>query len=314
MANVKKCPNCQADNDVSANFCYDCGSKLPEQSSSINRCLSCGFDNPEEAKFCAACGAKISDQSENKQPLTENKPRSRKKRKSKIVDSPAKNHDKQPQENWYLKAIGIVAIGVVIFAIYSANTKQQTPDITKTYNEQLSNNQGVENQVFVIASKFVCACGSCPREPLETCACPTAKRERDYIRSALLSGQAPDQIVNTVSQQFGGLKASSSSIPDKNKLSLSLPSLLSTKGESTNADVINTANKPASMATRLEIISQFSCPCGQCSIDKLKDCECSHPRGAREVKGFIDEKIAEGGYTVKQVIDIVENQYGGRIR
>jgi hypothetical protein len=40
--------------------------------------------------------------------------------------------------------------------------------------------------------------------------------------------------------------------------------------------------KPATPEDRIEIFSHFSCPCGQCGVDELKDCSCQHPRGATE--------------------------------
>jgi hypothetical protein len=65
-------------------------------------------------------------------------------------------------------------------------------------------------------------------------------------------------------------------------------------------------------ADRIEIFSHFRCPCGQCGIEELKDCECNHPRGAMEVKAFVDAKIAAGKYTVAEVVNEVELKYGGK--
>jgi len=60
------------------------------------------------------------------------------------------------------------------------------------------------------------------------------------------------------------------------------------------------------------ITEQFKCPCGQCNIEELKECNCNHPRGATEVKGFITNKINENIYTVDQIIDMVNKTYGGK--
>ena len=67
----------------------------------------------------------------------------------------------------------------------------------------------------------------------------------------------------------------------------------------------------ATAESRSSILSQFKCPCVNCS-DELKDCVCNHPNGANDVRSFIDKQIAKRTYTVAQVIDIVEKKYGGR--
>lgn len=71
-------------------------------------------------------------------------------------------------------------------------------------------------------------------------------------------------------------------------------------------------SKIATAADRIEIFSRFKCPCGQCGIDELKDCGCAHPRGATEVKSFVDQKIAENKYTIAQITKQVEDKYGGK--
>lgn len=70
--------------------------------------------------------------------------------------------------------------------------------------------------------------------------------------------------------------------------------------------------KLATMADRNEILSHFYCSCGKCGKDDLKDCDCSHPGGAKEIKAFVDKKINEKTYTVDQLITAIENIYGGK--
>jgi hypothetical protein len=82
--------------------------------------------------------------------------------------------------------------------------------------------------------------------------------------------------------------------------------VLSFPQDNTQNNIIGTA------FDREEIFSQFRCPCGQCKIEELKDCSCDHPRGAKEVKAFVDRKIAEKKYTVAQIIVQRDNQCGGR--
>ena len=59
------------------------------------------------------------------------------------------------------------------------------------------------------------------------------------------------------------------------------------------------------------IYSQFICPCGTCR-DDLNVCTCTHPHGATEVKLFIDQQVSQGTNTVQEVIDMVNQKYGGR--
>ena len=61
-----------------------------------------------------------------------------------------------------------------------------------------------------------------------------------------------------------------------------------------------------------EVFSHFRCSCGQCGMDDLKACTCQHPRGAKEVKAFVERRIAEGKLTVARLIREVDEKYGGR--
>ena len=47
------CPNCQKENDPSAAFCNNCGTKLKSV------CPHCGKENPSGAKFCSFCGKEL---------------------------------------------------------------------------------------------------------------------------------------------------------------------------------------------------------------------------------------------------------------
>ncbi len=201
---------------------------------------------------------------------------------------------------------GLLIIGAVIILFFFVKKIRQADKLSEPYVEQLTNNVEVENKVRAVASKFVCACGSCPKEPLETCACPTARKERDFIRNALYSGQSEDVVIAALNNEYGGLRANYQSQYDSGKVNLALPTTFDLNSADNNAI--------ASFTNRAEIISHFTCPCGQCEMDELKDCDCDHPNGAKEVKQFIDEKINEGGYTVARVVELVENKYGGKIR
>jgi hypothetical protein len=69
----------------------------------------------------------------------------------------------------------------------------------------------------------------------------------------------------------------------------------------------------ATIDDRSDIMAQFVCNCGSCRvIDDLRDCNCSHLGGAREVKRFIDERIQEGRYSATGIVELVASRYGGR--
>lgn len=59
------------------------------------------------------------------------------------------------------------------------------------------------------------------------------------------------------------------------------------------------------------VAMNFKCACGGCGELPLAECECSMPRGAVEEKSFIRTKLIEG-YSVPQVIELVDQKYGYR--
>ena len=71
--------------------------------------------------------------------------------------------------------------------------------------------------------------------------------------------------------------------------------------------------KGDSMESQVQLVaSHFKCACGGCGELPLVECNCDMPRGALEEKAFIREKLREG-FTIDQVIQLVEGKYGLRI-
>ena len=60
------------------------------------------------------------------------------------------------------------------------------------------------------------------------------------------------------------------------------------------------------------VAANFRCACGQCGELFLVDCTCDMPRGAKEEKDFIRNKLRQG-LTVDQVVNLVEKKYGHKI-
>lgn len=316
MSDQKICSQCQSGNEASASFCFNCGSELPSQISSQKVCRDCGVENPQDARYCASCGASFVPQHTAEASSGKTSLKSGKKRRRKNKPIAAKNFPKRKQttNKWNPKTVGRFALGAVLFVLYFVYMNYKASKVTGDYVEQTSNNVALENNVQAVASKFVCACGSCPNEPLQSCTCVTARKERDFIRNALYNGQSAEQIIVNLNQQYGGLRAEYQPQYDSDKINLTLPSNFDSNLISGDPGGGEAGSAPASFATRMEIISHFTCPCGQCTMDELIDCDCDHPNGAKEVKQFIDQKIDEGSYTVAQLIELVENKYGGKIR
>jgi hypothetical protein len=61
----------------------------------------------------------------------------------------------------------------------------------------------------------------------------------------------------------------------------------------------------------LQVALNFKCACGGCGELPLAECQCDMPKGAVEEQSFIRTKLAEG-YTVPEVIELVDQKYGHR--
>ena len=81
---------------------------------------------------------------------------------------------------------------------------------------------------------------------------------------------------------------------------------------SSSPGAISTFMKNVDEAKVIAVAKNFKCPCGGCGEDALETCTCDMPRGAVETKNFIREKLSEG-FTVEQVIELVDKKYGHRI-
>jgi len=309
------CNECGTENRDDALFCANCGAKL-EKSELVGhgrKCPECGFDNPHEGRFCARCGAELRRHNNGHQHQHHSQQTQQKhqKKKDRRVETRLKWHPG-------LVAIVLLAGAFVFIASMEMFVKKQ-PSSPPQFVETRSTDARLEAKVMEIASKFICSCGTCGEKPLDTCICNRAVEERQFIRNFLEQGQKPEQVVVALNNTYGWVKpefaalvgdsAATSVAAVKNNLLKAKPERSLPLG--TLANISGTA-KLATAVDRLEIFSHFQCPCGQCGVDELKDCGCQHPRGATEVKAFVDARIAEGKYTVAQLMDVVDAKYGGR--
>jgi hypothetical protein len=76
---------------------------------------------------------------------------------------------------------------------------------------------------------------------------------------------------------------------------------------------VSASNSPTvDEAQVLAVARNFKCACGGCGELPLATCQCEMPKGSVEEKRFIREKLVEG-YTVEQVIEMVDKKYGHRV-
>ncbi len=306
------CQECGTTNKDDAKFCSNCGAELhgAESHHTLKRCFHCGFENERHARFCANCGIEMK------------RPHHQPSHKHHHEQQPPKKKEKRvgTRLKWHPALLGLLIIGgVTIFLALPyirenplGRKSQPAPLI-----EQRSGDPKLEARVLQIASKFICSCGTCGEQPLDVCTCERAVEERQFIRNYLQAGQSNEQIIAALNSMFGWIKPEFAARYDSLARMTGQSTKLTVPKQSESdmlalASKISSTYKLATSLDRVEVFSRFKCPCGQCGIDELKECECNHPRGAQEVKRFVDDKIREGKHTVAQLINEVENKYGQR--
>lgn len=311
------CKKCGAENNIENNFCINCGTRLEKtEQSEVTVCIACGTTNDVSNNFCISCGRNLktmsSGNSEEFTPAHQTKSSS-KKRKNK--HNSTLYAQQLPQKKLELKPILISVIVLVIsYLIYIIIDSQldKSRIYEQTSFEVKSSNPAVEAKVYELATKFVCSCGTCNEESLEKCTCQRAIEERQFIRDYLERNGNPDDIVIALANKYGYLKAEYAKNYKVDKSKTWAATNLQYPQNVANNIISNNLNTKATYANLIEIYSAFNCPCGQCRIDELKDCNCNHPNGATEVKKFINDKISENRYTINQIIELVNNKYGGK--
>lgn len=324
------CKECKNSNKDDALFCLHCGAALQQQSSEQKKrqCKHCGTQNSRESRYCVNCGTDL----RHHPPKAASKEQrwGNKSQKRKLANSGGLF------KNSYVLGIllGTGAVIVLLFLYYVSEKTAVRPSEPMRLFEQRSNDPAVEATVTKIASKFICSCGTCGEKPLEVCTCDIAIQERQFIRTSLQSGQSVPQVIASVKATFGWMKPEFASQYDSSIGStgddqrslgdlngkgapIPQPTVIQAPKGGTGLfypPVVNgtAIQRIATPADRAEIFSHFNCPCGQCGVDELKDCNCRHPRGATEVKAFVDKKIAEKRYTIAQLIEMTEQKYGRR--
>ena len=336
------CNNCGLLNDKENKYCINCGEELTvDESSDLVNCSRCGFDNDPENIFCISCGNKLQHKTEKDYPHsyqhTKNRLQTIKAERNKNkhdIRKISKNNSKNIKTLWITTSVVIAAVLTitVLLPIFNKTPDKKEISFSQGVNEQKSNNPAIETKVYEIASKFVCSCGNCNEESLEICKCERAIEERQFIRNYLEQSdkraQKQDEIVIEVANKYGWLKAQFASAYNVDPSRVWNPNLLTNQAGQLqpNKDFLlptsdlfqPEADEPLAQKTKATIsdkytlYSAFNCPCGRCRIDELKDCNCDHPGGAKEIKRFVDEKISENKYTINEITDLINNKYGGK--
>ncbi|KAF0153543.1 MAG: hypothetical protein FD143_75 [Ignavibacteria bacterium] len=105
----------------------------------------------------------------------------------------------------FLQLIGYILICFIFIStlvfLFPAKTSKHNHIETK------SSKPAIEENVVKIASMFICSCQKCKMESLEVCKCNRAIEERNLIRKCTEQEETVNNIVLTIAERYGFLKA-----------------------------------------------------------------------------------------------------------
>jgi hypothetical protein len=80
-----------------------------------------------------------------------------------------------------------------------------------------------------------------------------------------------------------------------------------------SADFVSSSGGNATVESQVKLVAaNFRCACGGCGELFLVDCTCDMPRGAKETKDFIRDRLQQG-LAVDQVVELLDKEYGHKI-
>lgn len=305
---MMKCNKCGTENNNENKFCTNCGEDLTaETQPQKNICNSCGFENAPTNNYCVTCGEKL------KAPNNVKNEHAKHEHRNKQKSNKGKNKKRSGfviERKPLLVAIGVLFISLVSVVVMNKWSSKNEEDFYPV--ESRSSDAAVEAKVFEVASKFVCSCGSCGEQSLESCKCARAIEERQFVRDYLEKKSKPENIIVALANRYGFLKAEYAKTYKIDSSKTWTATTLQYTPNSVDLVKPNSSNAEATFANVSEIYSAFKCPCGQCSIDELKDCDCPHKNGAKEIKAYIGNLIKSGNYTIGDIINMIDKKYGGK--
>lgn len=209
-----KCIKCGAENNDSNKFCTNCGYELIDKSNPQEIiCESCGAKNKPENNYCISCGESLKvaeniNAAKSNLRRQNNYNRAKSKRKS-IQHSTVESKNYSSAKKIGLKPVLITAAVIIIsyFVVTLIDSRNDTNTSAVRTIEMKSANPAVEANVYEIASKFVCSCGTCGEESLEKCTCTRAVEERQFIRDYLEKNGKQEDIVVALANRYGYLKS-----------------------------------------------------------------------------------------------------------
>jgi len=194
------CPDCGSKNQSNAKYCTQCGHRLEE--ADIKKCASCGHPNPVEYQFCVNCGSRL-----RKLPKEKNRSQA-KKSKKKAKKAPKENDVSSSKKNEYIlySLLSIFILVLLFLAVMNKNSTENERTQKINIMELQDRDPLIEANFLEVADKFQCSCGACGETTLTTCECPTAEREKQFIREALKQGISVKETIALVQSKFGWIK------------------------------------------------------------------------------------------------------------
>lgn len=185
-----QCGACGSDYSSDSIFCIECGEKLAGVNKSVRKnqikCRDCGQFNDLDTLFCVACGEKIN-------------------RKSKKY---IKKNSTNPSFQTIFIYIALFLIAIFLVKQIMTVSKKENPSrlSSTSFSSRIPQSGVDEADVFAVAKNFICACGGCGEQPLETCQCDMPKgsvEEKNFIRKNLAQGLTVDQVIELVDEKYG---------------------------------------------------------------------------------------------------------------
>ena len=195
----KHCNSCGKPNNPDARFCSNCGAELTGDDK--RECRSCRMRNDPDSVFCAKCGARLSADTTAASPVRETP-----------KQQPPKTHKGRHvppvrRRGYVAAALTVVGVTILVVVILQRSQKGSLNEGQVAVVETKLKNPVEESKAMQIAAKFDCSCGTCGDLSLDTCECPTAVKEREFIRKSVEQRMASDQIIAAVNKTYGHMKS-----------------------------------------------------------------------------------------------------------
>ncbi len=194
------CNNCGSKNGNEARFCSQCGAELVRNFGRY--CASCGTHNEIDALFCSNCGAQLSDKTPKPEPVSIQEPS----RQQRLRKNKGRHVSQNLTRSYFIAAVAAVGLIVFLVIISRQSNKTSVNEGQVAVVETKLQDPIMESKAMQTASDFYCSCGTCGDLSLDTCTCPTAVKEREFIRRMVKEGRNSEQIVAAVNKTWGHMK------------------------------------------------------------------------------------------------------------